>query len=150
MDPLSIGTGVIAIATLAAQTCSALSDLRSLCQSLPGRLHAVNNEVADLNFVLFQVSLTIEDRACLPENNLSALSHLLNRADVKLHEIKDIVVQLTDACRASRSPIFKAHAWRKEQGRLQMLQEDIRTIKANLNIMLGASNSYVMQRWFYR
>ncbi|QMW35522.1 hypothetical protein G4B84_011013 [Aspergillus flavus NRRL3357] len=146
MDPLSIGTGVIAIATLAAQTCSALSDLRSLCQSLPGRLHAVNNEVADLNFVLFQVSLTIEDRACLPENNLSALSHLLNRADVKLHEIKDIVVQLTDACRASRSPIFKAHAWRKEQGRLQMLQEDIRTIKANLNIMLGASNSQDMTK----
>lgn len=52
MDPLSISTGVFAIATLATQTCSAFSDLCSLCLSLPGRLHAVNNEVADLNYVL--------------------------------------------------------------------------------------------------
>lgn len=82
MDSLSLSASVIAIATLAAQTCSAFSDLRYLCQSLPERLHA------------------------------------------------------------SRVPILKAHAWRKEQGRLQSLQEDVRTVKANLNLMLGASNSY--------
>ncbi|CAI7587887.1 unnamed protein product [Penicillium glandicola] len=42
--------------------------------------------------------------------------------------------------------IFRAHAWRKEQGRLQVLQDDIRTVKANLNVMLGASNSQDMTK----
>lgn len=143
MDPLSIRAGVLAIATLAAQTCSAFSDLRSLCENLPGRLHAVNNEVADLNYVLFQVTLLINDRECLPESKLSAIPHLLKQADYKLLEIKDIVTQLNVACRTSRISIFRAHAWRREQGRLQALQGDIRAIKANLNIILGVSNSYV-------
>ncbi|PLB48481.1 ankyrin [Aspergillus steynii IBT 23096] len=134
MDPLSISTSVFAIATLAAQTCSAFSDLRSLCQNLPGRLHAVNNEVADLNYVLFQISLLVNDRACLPESKLSAIPHLLKQADHKLVEIKDIVNQLNEVCRVS------------EQGRLQALQEDIRTVKANLNIILGASNSQDMMK----
>ncbi|CAG8018580.1 unnamed protein product [Penicillium salamii] len=146
MDPLSVSASAIAIATLAAQTCNALSDLRSLCQALPGRLHAVNNEVADLNLVLFQVSLLIEDRASLPESKVSAIPHLLRQADKKLAEIKDIVCQLAVACRVSRIPIFRAHAWQKEQGRLQSLQEDIRTVKANLNIILGASNSQDMTK----
>jgi hypothetical protein len=134
---------VIAIATLAAQTCSALADLRSLCQNLPGRLHAVNNEVADLKLVLIQVSLLVENRARFPESKLSAIPHHLYQADQKLVEIKDIVGQLTKSCRASKNLFLRAHAWRKEQSRLQALQEDIRAMKANLNIMLGASNSYV-------
>jgi hypothetical protein len=143
MDPLSITASIVAIATVAAQTCSAFSDLRSLCQSLPGRLHAVNNEVADLNLVLCQISLLVENRTCFPESKLSAIPHLLHQADTKLVEIRNIVVQLTLSCRSSRNPIVRAHSWRKDQSRLQALQEDIRTIKANLNIMLGASNSYV-------
>ncbi|KAJ6190496.1 hypothetical protein N7519_000517 [Penicillium mononematosum] len=146
MDPLSFGASVIAIATLATQTCSALSDLRALCESLPGRLHAVNNEVADLNLVLLQVSLLIKSRAFLPETQFSAIPHLLHQANKKLLEIKDIVCQLTVACRASRMSISRAHAWRKEQSRLQALQEDIRTVKANLNVMLGASNSQDMTK----
>ncbi|KAJ5738108.1 ankyrin repeat-containing domain protein [Penicillium malachiteum] len=146
MDPLSIGASVIAIATLATQTCSAISDLRSLCQSLPGRLHAVNNEVADLNLVLFQVSLLIESRACFSESRLSAIPHLLHQAEKELVEVKEIVGQLTTACRASRNPFLRAHSWRKEQSRLQDLQANIKNIKANLNIMLGASNSQDMTR----
>ncbi|KAB8073560.1 ankyrin [Aspergillus leporis] len=146
MDPLSVSASVIAIATLAAQTCSALSDLRSLCQTLPGRLHAVNNEVADLNFVLIQISILVNDRSGLPESSLSPIPHLLKQADKKLVEIKDIVGQLTSTCRVSRAFISQAYAWRKEQGRLQTLQEDIRTVKANLNIILGASNSQDMMR----
>lgn len=83
MDPLSISASVIAIATLAAQNCSALSDLRSICQNLPGRLHAVNNEVADLNFVLLQISLLFNDRACLPGSKMFAIPHFLKQADKK-------------------------------------------------------------------
>ncbi|KAK7957231.1 uncharacterized protein PG986_006453 [Apiospora aurea] len=51
MDPLSIAASVTALATLATQICSVISQLRSLCKSLPGRLHALNNEVADFELL---------------------------------------------------------------------------------------------------
>ncbi|GCB27699.1 hypothetical protein AAWM_10584 [Aspergillus awamori] len=75
MDPLSISSSVIAIATLAAQVCSKLSELRTLYKCLPGRLHAVNNEVADLGVLLLEFAFVT------------------------------IVYKLTAACRAGRAPI---------------------------------------------
>ena len=141
MDPLSMTAGIIAVATCAAQICSALTDLRSLCRSLPGRLHAMNNEVADLELVLLQVALLTEERATLPQSKQSAIPHLLKQARTKLVELNRIVSRLTASCRNTKIPIVGANAWRKEQTELQVLQEDIRTIKCSLNIMLGASNS---------
>lgn len=143
MDPLSIAAGAIAVATLAAQICSAFADLRSLCRSLPGRLHALNNEVADLELVLFQLVSLIEERACLPESKQSTIPHLLKQARIKLVEVKRIVEQLVIACRDAKFLVIGANAWRKEQSKLQELQEDIRTVKCSLNMMLAASNSYV-------
>ncbi len=143
MDPLSVTSAVIAVATLAAQICSAFADLRSLCRSLPGRLHAVNNEVADLELVLFQVASLVEERACLPESKRSAIPHLLKQARTKLIELKSIIDRLIIISRNAKIPLAGANAWRKEQDKLQSLQEDIRAIKCSLNIMLGASNSYV-------
>jgi hypothetical protein len=137
MDPGSI----IAIAMLAAQVCASFADLRSVCQSLPGRLHAVNNEVADLELVLFQIACLIQERQCLPESKQSAIPHLLKQAGTKLKELKSIVDRLTTNCRNVKIPIIGAHVWRREQHKLQALQEDIRTVKCSLNILLGASNS---------
>jgi hypothetical protein len=143
MDPLSVTSGVIAVATLAAQICSAFADLRSLCRSFPGRLHAVNNEVADLKLVLLEVASVVEERSCLPESKHSAIPHLLKQATTKLIELKSIIDRLITISRNAKIPVAGANAWRKEQDKLQSLQEDIRAIKCNLNIMLGASNSYV-------
>lgn len=143
MDPLSITTAVIAVAGLAANTCSAISDLRSLCKSLPGRLHAVSNEVADLELVLNHVATLLKDRtAALGSQSLEAIPHLLLQARSKLNEIRAIVDKLTTASDRSKTPLIGASIWRKEQGRLQALQEDLRTVKSTLNILLGASNSY--------
>lgn len=143
MDPLSVAASAIAVATLAAQTCSALADLRSLCKTLPGRLHALNNEVADLELVLFQLASLTKERESLPESKQSTIPHLLKQARTKLIELKSIVGRLTITYRNAKIPIIGANGWRKEQNRLQELQEDIRTVKCSLNIMLGASNSYV-------
>lgn len=141
MDPVSAAASVIAVATFAAEICSALADLRLLCQNLPGRLHAVNNEVADLELVLFQVAALIKERACLPEHKQSAVPHLLKQAQIKLVQLKSIVDRLTITCRNAKIPIVAANAWRREQRKLEELQEDIRTVKCSLNVMLGASNS---------
>ncbi|CAJ2504788.1 Uu.00g121820.m01.CDS01 [Anthostomella pinea] len=146
MDPLSVSASIIAVATLAGQVCTVIAELRSICKSLPGRLHAVNNEVADLELVLSQMSLIIRNRSCLAESNASTIPHLLLQARAKLSEIEAIVRRLTAINASSRYPLAGASAWRKEQGALQILQGDLRTIKCSLNIMLGASNSQDMMR----
>lgn len=142
MDPLSLAASVITVASLAASTCSAIAELRSLCKGLPGRLHAVTNEVADLELVLTQVAALLKERATLPSSALDPIPHLLNRARNKLQELAAIVDRLKAVSRNSKLPLLGAKAWRKEHGHLQTLQDDIRTVKSNLNVLLGASNSY--------
>lgn len=142
MDPISLTANLVGIVTFASKICSSISDLRSLCKSLPGRIHAVGNEVADLELVLLQLNGLIKDRACLPESKYSAVPHLLKQARLKLNEVENIINSLTHVYLKSRVPLGLLHAWRTEQARLKELQDDIRTIKSSLNIMLGAANSY--------
>ncbi|KAK3935168.1 ankyrin repeat-containing domain protein [Diplogelasinospora grovesii] len=148
MDPLSLAASVIAVAGLAATICSAISELRTLCKGLPGRLHAVSNEVVDLELVLTQVATLLKERAILlgSQQSVGAIPHLLIQARNKLNELRAIVDRLTAASANSKLPLLGASIWRKEQGRLQTLQEDIRTVKSSLNILLGASNSQDMMR----
>lgn len=148
MDPLSITTAIITLASLAASTGLAFKELRDLCTSLPGRLHALSNEVADFELVLYQLATVFEKRACGPIMNeqQAHVPQLIKQATSKLQQLKSIIEVLIDICRTTKIPFFRAHAWRKNQPRLQTLQEDIKTIRCNLNIMLGASNSEDMMR----
>ena len=143
MDPLSVAASAITVATLAGRICTAFADLRSLCRSLPGRLHALNNEVADLEIVLCELASLIESRAVLPDSKQSAIPHLLTQANIKLVELQSIVGRLRTTRRDTKIPIVAANLFRTEQSKLQTLQEDIRSVKCNLNILLGASKSYV-------
>ncbi len=140
MDPLSIAASVIAVATVAAQIGSAFAELRKHCVELPGRLHALNNEVADIEVVLYQVAAVIENRSSLTDSDQTAIPQLLKQARTKLSDLTDIIQRLTATCDRKKL-ILRASAWRKEQPKLQALQEDIKTVKCSLNIMLGASNS---------
>lgn len=106
------------MATLAAQTCSTLADLRSLCQILPGRLHALNNEVADLELVLFQLASLVKEREYLPESKETSIPHLLNRARIKLVDLEDIVSGLNITYRNAKIPLSGAKGWRKERTKL--------------------------------
>ncbi|KAF1998333.1 hypothetical protein P154DRAFT_249135 [Amniculicola lignicola CBS 123094] len=141
MDPLSITASAIAVATLASHICTAFGELRLLCNNLPGRLAAVNNEVADLEIVLYEIASLVEKRAALPDSKQSPLPHLLKQANKKLDELQVVVARLRASCRDARYPLLTANMLRKEQGPLRSLQEDIRSIKCSLNVLLGASNS---------
>ena len=148
MDPLSITAAIVVSGAAAASTGQVFRDLRQLCKTLPGRLHALSNEVSDFELVLYQVASLVEKRAAdaaLKEQGVY-IQHLLDQAGSKLGELRSIVEALTDLIKAAKIPIFRAHAWRKNQPRLQALQEDIKTIKCSLNILLGASNSRDMTR----
>lgn len=144
MDPLSIVASAITVAALAASTCQAFVDLRALCKTLPGRLHALSNETTDMNVVLLQVATVFKERACSIETEQQqTIPHLLVRAEAKLDELHQILQALTTTCDRAKLTVLQVHAWRKEQPKLRALQEDIKTIKCSLNVALGASNSLV-------
>ncbi|KAF8850789.1 hypothetical protein BDZ45DRAFT_184563 [Acephala macrosclerotiorum] len=150
MDPLSLTASVIAVATLAAQTARALADLRTLCKELPGRVHALSNEVSDIEVVLFQVAKVTEERSRSPtttaETDRTTIPQLLKQAEAKLNELKSIIHSLSASSSRKAATIFRARLWRKEQPRLRALQEDIMAVKSSLNVIIGASNSREMMR----
>lgn len=148
MDPLSITAGIVGILAAAASTGRAFEELRQLCKTLPGKLHALSNEVSDLELVLHQVASVIKKRTGDPalKEQGEHVQLLLKQAYAKLAELRIIVETFTHIAKTAKAPVFQAFAWRKHQSRLQALQEDIKTIKRSLNIMLGASNSQDMMR----
>lgn len=145
MDPLSIAASIVSIATLAGQTGAAFYRLRETCNALPGRLLALANEIADLEAVLREVAHVTRDRSRSRHilDQSSYISQLLTQATSRLTELKDFVENLDKACAQAKIPLVKARAWQKAQSKLLRLQEDIKTIKSSLNVLLGASNSYV-------
>lgn len=142
-DPLSVVASVLAVATAAAQVTAAFAELRKDCSELPGRLHALSNEVADIEFVLHQVAAVLQERNCLSDKDKGSIPVLLVQAEAKLKETKSILDRLADTC-LRRRVLLRASVWRKWLPKLQILQEDIRTVKCSLNVLLGASNSYVL------
>lgn len=146
MDPLSLTASIIAVATLAAQCAKALSALREASKTLPGRLHALNNEVTDLQAVLADVTTLLDEREnCrITSKEQNSIPHIAAQLSIKLTELKSIVESLTVSCSRSRIPLVRARAWTKVQGKLLSLQEDIKSAKSRLNVLLGASNSCVL------
>lgn len=108
----------------------------------------LSNEVADIELVLHQVASVFQERTSDPflKGQQAHIPQLLGQAQPKLQELRSIVLALINICTQAKIPLIRVHAWRKNQPRLQALQEDIKTIKCNLNIMLGASNSQDMMR----
>ena len=148
MDPLSITGAILAIASLAASANRAFGELRTLCKTLPGRLHALNNEVSDIELVLHEVESALHDETGDTGifDHTRSIHHLLDQTRSKLCQVTAIVNSLVSTCKSSKIPLSHAHAWRKHQPRLQALQEDIKNVKCNLNIMLGASHSRDMTK----
>lgn len=141
MDPLSAVASVVAVATLAAQVTTAFAELRKDTAELPGRLHALSNEVADIKFVLYQVAAVVQERQRLSEIDQNSIPVLLQQAETKLKDLRNILDRLAGSCTRKRV-LWRASVWRRWLPKLQALQADIRAIKCSLNVLLGASNSY--------
>lgn len=139
-DPLSLAASVIAVATVAAQTSKAIASLRVL-NELPSRLQALKNEVTDLEVVLHHIHSLIEERTTMPGADQASLAHLLERVRVKLSELSTVIDRISKSCVGRGKLVNRAASWWKEKPRIQILQDDIRVVKGDLNILLGASNS---------
>jgi hypothetical protein len=74
------------------------------------------------------------------------LKQASKQASNKLEEPKFIIERVTKSVERTNvklPPLFGAFAFKKEESRLADLQEDIKTIKCSLNILLSASNLWV-------
>lgn len=143
MDPLSLTASIIAIATVAGRTCKGFQKLRTLHKAIPGRLHALNNEAVDIEVVLYQLAAVVRERESLSSSlrEQEDINHLLERARTKLGELRAIVDRFSKTLINGKGAIFRGHRWQREQERLLVLQEDIKSVKCSLNIILGASSS---------
>lgn len=145
MDPLSITTGVIAVSTLATQVVKILAQIRDDWESLPGRIHALNNEVQDFSIVLHQVAVAAKERSVSfwDSHGKSTVSTQLARGEAVLLDLKHTLERFSSAGVKKRDAISRSLLWRREQGQVAALQEDIKQVKSSLNVLLGATNSYV-------
>ncbi|KAK5128007.1 hypothetical protein LTR85_005124 [Meristemomyces frigidus] len=145
MDPLSITASAIAVIQICGAAGKAFNDLRNICKTLPGRLQALNDEVLDLAAVLQDVAALQSERAGLNtapgDQDKGHIAALLGHATSKLTELQQLLTDLTTATKSAPIRLVQANAWRRVQGRLQALQDEIKGVKASLNIWLGASNS---------
>lgn len=137
MDPLSITTAIIAVATLAKEITSTFTELRSFGEKLPGRLHALNNEIVDLETVVAEFASHSEKRATLPDSDQVSVVRLLERARTKLLELQTIIARFRDLYRDA-TILTATKIFYTERGKLQELQDDIRSVKSDLNVMQGA------------
>ncbi|KAM7215308.1 ankyrin [Rhypophila decipiens] len=134
MDPLSITTGVLAIATAAAQISKALSHLRAFGE-VPRQLYALKNEVSDLEVVLRQIDYASKQSTLVQDADTEPLDRLLDRA--KMH-LADLATRLE---RLASAAIKKSLIWLKEENAFKRLQVDIHTVKTSLSLVLGVANS---------
>ncbi|UQC83598.1 ankyrin repeat domain-containing protein [Colletotrichum lupini] len=146
MDPLSISAGIIAITTVAAQVANLLAGIREDWDSLPGRMHALSNEIQDFNVVLQQVAIAVKDRRVSGQDAYgeSTLLPLLVRGNNVLVDLKAILERLLATGTKKKEAISRVLMWRREQGTVSSLQEQIKQVKSSLNVLLGASNSQDM------
>jgi DNA repair exonuclease SbcCD ATPase subunit len=145
MDGISAVASVLQVVQICAVTIKLFADLRAACRTLPGRLEALEHEVLDLKAVLKDVEGVANERKGLQTRSgedRARFDQLLNHSTGKLNALQRLLVELTEATKGSRIALVKANAWRKVQGRLKALQDEIQGDKTNLNILLGASTSY--------
>lgn len=140
-DPISIAASVFTLAAVAGQLSKAISRLRHFGE-VPGRVYALKNDVSDLEVVLRQVGHALEQHSLAPDNDQEPLQQILARTKSHLADLGKALERVANACTGSKVKIIsKSAIWWKEKALFQGFQEDIRSVRATLNLMLGAANS---------
>ena len=145
MDPLSIISGVLALATAAGQISTAISRLRHFGE-VPGKIYALKNEISDLELVLRQIGHALEQRSLKPDNAEGSLEQVVARTKDLLANLTKALERVANACAGSKIKVIsKSTIWLREKSVFQTFRDDIASVKATLNLMLGAANSQHLQ-----
>ncbi|KAI9662406.1 MAG: hypothetical protein M1821_008573 [Bathelium mastoideum] len=146
MDPLSVATSILAVAGAAVTACNIISKLHDAPSEVCGLLE----ELQDLQAVLAGLhpvvkSFSIDDRFSSTRLLTQSLSDLLDRAKGKIGRIGGIVHGILDRAPNENGKIKISQvsrvSWLRERKKVKILQEDIRSIKLSLALLLGAVTS---------
>jgi hypothetical protein len=106
-------------------------------------LQAMKNQVTDLGGVLRHVAVVLSERQQnnITDESLALLQHHLAQTESKLKEVDCLLIRIIGPPGNPRKSVGKAAIWLKEKGKLQLLQQDLRVLKSNLNMAMGSSHS---------
>ncbi len=141
MDPLSPVASVLAIATAAAQICKAISRLRAFGE-VPARVYALRNEVTELEVLLRQIAGLLHQNGLTSDADQESLERILMQTKDHLGSLAEALKRVGHGLDEGKAKFIRRSAiWLNEGELFQGFQDEIRAAKANLNILLGASNS---------
>jgi hypothetical protein len=145
MDPISLAASVIALASAAAQISTAISRLRHFGE-VPGKIYALKNEVSDLEVVLRHIGQALEDKSLAPDTAHGSLEQIIARTKGHLANLAKALERVANAWKGSKVKVIsRSTIWLKEKELFQTFRDDIGSVKATLNLILGTANSQHIQ-----
>lgn len=145
MDPISLTASVIALASAAAQISQAISRLRHFGE-VPGKIYVLKNEVSDLEVVLRHVGQALEEKSLAPDTAHGSLEQIIARTKGHLADLAKALERVANAWKGSKVKVIsKSTIWLKEKELFQTFRDDIGSVKATLNLILGTANSQHLQ-----
>ena len=138
MDPFSITVGAIGLIGATRKAVGGIKRLKAL-RDAPEELHDLLTELSQFESVL----QAIQDTAHPSESANSALETLLGAAKDKIVEFDSLIeYRLTQAGTSDKVDRFR---WIESQKDIDRLRKQVRDIRANLDIIIGARTGYVGQ-----
>lgn len=146
MDPLSLVASIITVVTLAGTTAKELSHLCRVIRDAPAEVHALNNEIVDLQGILYTIQAVAdaEDHEGLQNGAQSnsqkgplkapgvMITVHLDRAKEKLSELSHLIRK----CMAKGNSLRFHQIWLRQRSKARVLQRELRNIRANLQTAL--------------
>ena len=136
--------GCIAVTETGLKLGFAIGKLIQALQSAPDELLALSNEICDLRLVIDSVRKATADSAQPLE--WPGVGPLLFQASIRFDEVDKLVKRLGQLGSYGTSwnlSTWDRFLWQKEKRKVATLQKQLRGIRSNLALTLGANASYV-------
>ena len=133
MDPLSI---TVSSVTLLAAVEAIVKTIKNIRKTNDEFLATVD-ELPDFERLLRQTKLlVVENRTKIPQDQLSDLSALLDRASAKFSELEMIVLHRVVKSKTSGKMKASKIAWAREASHIATLQSSLKSITQKLSTLL--------------
>lgn len=137
MDPFSITVGAITLAGATKKAIGGISRLKAL-RDAPEELHDLLAELSQFEEVLEAIQDTVHPS----ESTDSTLEILLSSAKDKIVEFDSLIeYRLTQAGTSSKVDRLR---WIESHKDVDRLREQLKVIRANLDVIIGARTRYVV------
>ena len=142
MDPLSISVSILTILGSTGSVGKAVKKLVGL-RSVPDALLALNNEISDFHLIVSKIDalLQLHRDATSTSSRVvdfaTEISPLLERGKARLLDLECLIEYTLTAPGQHGEPVLNKVAWLREQERVRIVQDEIRSIRTSLAALIG-------------